>query len=91
MGFNLFSQNQTPKVSVTPSSIEPFSDTNKNEEITKKLFAKRKALEWNLANRPEARQEYEEELERLKESMAAFGLTNIEYEAYLVKTKETEH
>lgn len=70
------------------SVIDPSLDPNKFLEIKEKLCAKRRTLETELAEH-----QNEESLSNLnfhKESMKAFGITEVDYIAYLEKQKEVK-
>ncbi len=69
-------------------------DSAKYDAVAAKLCEKRKTLEESLTSAemsPEVREESAIDLMRLKESMKTFGITEIDYQAYLAyKEKEAE-
>jgi hypothetical protein len=84
MDFSLFSKNNTGVNQV----IQKDADTAKYEEIAMKLCGKRRTLEKDLTKNdlnPALREEYALELMRLKESLTVFGISEIDYQAYLAK------
>lgn len=87
MGIHI-SFGEAPKA---PPVIDPSANPEKFLEVRDKLCNKRKALEWNLANRPEAKEVYESELAFHKEAMKTFGITEVDYIAFLEKSKSELH
>jgi hypothetical protein len=86
MEFNIFTQQENTQ-NVLPNS---FIDQEKQLQIVAKIFEKRKAILWNLANREvQTHTTYLEELKMNDLDMQALGLTKIDYEVYLAKQKET--
>lgn len=77
----------------TPNSIiQKSTDATKYDAIAAKLCEKRHLLELSTKDEtlsPSVREENALEVIRLKESMQAFGVTEIDYQAYLAyKEKE---
>lgn len=72
--------------------IQKDTDAAKYDAVAAKLCEKRMAMEVTLKGtdlKEESREEYALELMRLKESMKTFGITEIDYQAYLAfKEKE---
>jgi hypothetical protein len=84
--------NVSPQQAPNSDPVPFLKNGERYREIADKLCEKRKALEWNLINRePQAKEEYALELMRLKESMRTFGITEIDYQAYLEKKKQEIH
>lgn len=75
-----------PKKPESNPVIEKNIDSAKYDAVAAKLCEKRKTLEENLKGTElslEVREESAIDLMRLKESMKVFGITEIDYQAYL--------
>lgn len=86
MDLALFANNQQEN-----SIIQKDADPDKYATIVAKLCAKRKNLELSLNNTDltsEAREESALSLLQLKSSMATFGVSEIDYHAYLAKEEQ---
>lgn len=74
--------------------IQKDIDSDKYNAVAAKLCEKRKTLEENLKGTEisqEVREETATDLMRLKESMKVFGITEVDYQAYLAyREKEAE-
>jgi hypothetical protein len=86
--------NFLPKQPEQNPVIQKDIDADKYNAVAAKLCEKRKTLEDSLKGTeitPEVREENAIDLMRLKESMKVFGITEIDYQAYLAyKEKEVE-
>jgi len=84
----------TPKKQEPTPVIQKDIDAAKYDAVAAKLCEKRKAFEDHLKIQELTQEDREEtgiELVRLKESMRTFGITEIDYQAYLAyKEKEKE-
>ena len=72
-----------------PKTSEVFSkspDDEVHDKIVTTLCAKRKALEWNLTNRPS--EEYKVALEEHVEKMHLFGISEVDYAVFQAKQPE---
>jgi len=66
-----------------------FSDTSKIQEIVEKLCAKRKALEEKIKNSDDATSDsLTLELLELGSAMKTFGVSETDYQIYLLKNKD---
>lgn len=83
-----------PKKSDPNTVIQKDIDSDKYNAVAAKLCEKRKTLEANLRGTEisqEIREETAVDLMRLKESMKVFGITEIDYQAYLAyREKEAD-
>ena len=86
----LFTQENVPP---TPNPvIQEGLDTEAHNRILTKLCEGRKALEWNLENRDDSsREDYAIALIKHKEEMETFGISEVDYQTYLAKNKDTVH
>lgn len=92
MGLNFFSPRPPQNVEPLLSPAASLEDVERRETIASKIFEKRKAISWNLANRDAStRYTYIEELAQNTEDMKLLGLTEINFEVYLAKTKQELH
>lgn len=92
MGLNFFSPQQPQTVDAVLSPATSLEDHERRENIASKIFEKRKAIAWNLANRDAStRHLYTEELSQNTVDMKLLGLSEIDYEVYLAKSKQEIH
>lgn len=89
MDFSFLNNGNTPQTPI----IQKDTDASKYEEISKKLCIKRKTLEQDLARTDlgsATREEYALKLIDIKETLQVFGISEIDYQAYLAKGDEDE-